>query len=121
MLELVPKAGLEPARLAPHAPQTCVSAIPPLRLTRDVEKAQQRRSRGAWRLDVPDDARLESSLAAALLLVCLNITPFIPLTMPFNFVQGCLLHCDATTAHISFARLPAASFKGIVSGLQRFD
>ena len=28
---LVPKAGLEPARLAPHAPQTCVSAIPPLR------------------------------------------------------------------------------------------
>src|SRR5215203_2394631 len=29
--ELVPKAGLEPARLAPHAPQTCVSAIPPLR------------------------------------------------------------------------------------------
>lgn len=30
-LGLVPKAGLEPARLAPHAPQTCVSAIPPLR------------------------------------------------------------------------------------------
>lgn len=29
---LVPKAGLEPARLAPHAPQTCVSAISPLRL-----------------------------------------------------------------------------------------
>ncbi len=29
--KLVPKAGLEPARLAPHAPQTCVSAIPPLR------------------------------------------------------------------------------------------
>ena len=29
--ELVPKAGLEPARLAPHAPQTCVSAISPLR------------------------------------------------------------------------------------------
>ena len=28
---LVPKAGLEPARLAPHAPQTCVSAISPLR------------------------------------------------------------------------------------------
>ena len=28
---MVPKAGLEPARLAPHAPQTCVSAIPPLR------------------------------------------------------------------------------------------
>ena len=36
---LVPKAGLEPARLAPHAPQTCVSAIPPLRLSRDVQKA----------------------------------------------------------------------------------
>ena len=34
---LVPKAGLEPARLAPHAPQTCVSAIPPLRPLRDVE------------------------------------------------------------------------------------
>ncbi len=30
-LGMVPKAGLEPARLAPHAPQTCVSAIPPLR------------------------------------------------------------------------------------------
>ena len=30
-LNLVPKAGLEPARLAPHAPQTCVSAISPLR------------------------------------------------------------------------------------------
>src|SRR5512146_1076100 len=30
-MSLVPKAGLEPARLAPHAPQTCVSAIPPLR------------------------------------------------------------------------------------------
>ncbi len=29
--EMVPKAGLEPARLAPHAPQTCVSAISPLR------------------------------------------------------------------------------------------
>ncbi len=28
---MVPKAGLEPARLSPHAPQTCVSAIPPLR------------------------------------------------------------------------------------------
>ena len=35
-LGLVPKAGLEPARLAPHAPQTCVSAIPPLRPLRDV-------------------------------------------------------------------------------------
>lgn len=34
MLSLVPKAGLEPARLAPHAPQTCVSAIPPLRQPR---------------------------------------------------------------------------------------
>ena len=32
LLSLVPKAGLEPARLAPHAPQTCVSAISPLRL-----------------------------------------------------------------------------------------
>lgn len=32
MFNLVPKAGLEPARLAPHAPQTCVSAISPLRL-----------------------------------------------------------------------------------------
>ncbi len=31
MFNLVPKAGLEPARLAPHAPQTCVSAISPLR------------------------------------------------------------------------------------------
>src|SRR6185295_19787839 len=31
MRSLVPKAGLEPARLAPHAPQTCVSAISPLR------------------------------------------------------------------------------------------
>ena len=29
--QMVPKAGLEPARLAPHAPQTCVSAISPLR------------------------------------------------------------------------------------------
>jgi hypothetical protein len=28
---LVPKAGLEPAWVSPHAPQTCVSAIPPLR------------------------------------------------------------------------------------------
>jgi len=28
---LVPKAGFEPARVSPHAPQTCVSAIPPLR------------------------------------------------------------------------------------------
>jgi hypothetical protein len=27
----VPKAGFEPARVSPHAPQTCVSAIPPLR------------------------------------------------------------------------------------------
>ncbi len=34
LLSLVPKAGLEPARLAPHAPQTCVSAIPPLRQPR---------------------------------------------------------------------------------------
>ena len=31
IFNLVPKAGLEPARLAPHAPQTCVSAISPLR------------------------------------------------------------------------------------------
>src|SRR5687768_17719841 len=30
-LEVVPEAGLEPAWVAPHAPQTCVSAIPPLR------------------------------------------------------------------------------------------
>ncbi len=40
--KLVPKAGLEPARLAPHAPQTCVSAIPPLRhwagLYRDIRQ-----------------------------------------------------------------------------------
>jgi len=28
---MVPKAGLEPARVSPHAPQTCVSTIPPLR------------------------------------------------------------------------------------------
>jgi hypothetical protein len=28
---MVPKAGFEPARVSPHAPQTCVSAIPPLR------------------------------------------------------------------------------------------
>ena len=28
---LVPKAGLEPARAFPHASQTCVSTIPPLR------------------------------------------------------------------------------------------
>lgn len=34
---LVPKAGLEPARLSPHAPQTCVSAIPPLRHLRHAE------------------------------------------------------------------------------------
>ena len=30
-ISLVPKAGLEPARVSPHAPQTCVSTIPPLR------------------------------------------------------------------------------------------
>ena len=29
--EMVPEAGLEPAWVSPHAPQTCVSAIPPLR------------------------------------------------------------------------------------------
>ena len=34
---MVPKAGLEPARLSPHAPQTCVSAIPPLRHSQDAE------------------------------------------------------------------------------------
>ncbi len=28
---MVPKAGLEPARVSPHAPQTCASAISPLR------------------------------------------------------------------------------------------
>ena len=62
----MPKAGLEPARLAPHAPQTCVSAIPPLRPSRDVEKIQRLRFCGAHTLDVPGTIRLGSSLAAAL-------------------------------------------------------
>ena len=79
---MVPKAGLEPARLAPHAPQTCVSAIPPLRLSRDVEKTQRLRSRGALILDVPGTVRLESSLPAALPLAFLNIPPSLTLKMP---------------------------------------
>src|SRR5215510_8300935 len=29
--KLVPRGGLEPPRISPHAPQTCVSAIPPPR------------------------------------------------------------------------------------------
>ena len=115
---LVPKAGLEPARLAPHAPQTCVSAIPPLRLLRDVEKVQRRRSRVAWILDVPGAVRLESSLAAALPLTFLNIPPFMTLKMPFNFVLGRLLHCGVTTAYASAFSLPAASSKDILSGLR---
>ena len=39
---LVPKAGLEPARLAPHAPQTCVSAISPLRHQRSFGRRGRR-------------------------------------------------------------------------------
>lgn len=29
--KLLPKTGLEPARVAPHAPEACASTIPPLR------------------------------------------------------------------------------------------
>lgn len=49
---------------------------------------------------------------------CLPFHHFGPsgtLKMPFNFVLGRLLHCDVTTAYVSFAGLPAASFKGILS------
>ena len=42
LLSLVPKAGLEPARLAPHAPQTCVSAISPLRRMRSLQRRGMR-------------------------------------------------------------------------------
>ena len=77
----MPKAGLEPARLAPHAPQTCVSAIPPLRLSLDVEKAQRLRSRGALILDVPGTVRLKPSLPAALPLAFLNVKLFVALNM----------------------------------------
>ena len=41
--------------------------------------------------------------------------------MPFNFVLGRLLHCDVTTAYVSFAGLPAASFKGILSVPEKFQ
>ena len=40
--------------------------------------------------------------------------------MPFNFVLGRLLHCDVTTAPVSFAGLSAASFKGILNGPRSF-
>ncbi len=50
--KLVPKAGLEPARLAPHAPQTCVSAISPLRLPAGAGKLPQLRARIAQTLNV---------------------------------------------------------------------
>jgi len=41
--------------------------------------------------------------------------------MSFNFVLGRLLHCDVTTAYVSFAGLPAVSFKGILSGPRSFN
>ena len=73
-INLVPKAGLEPARLAPHAPQTCVSAISPLR--HSAGACPHNCVFASLKLSTSSAVRLGLSLVAALLQGLLKLRQF---------------------------------------------
>ena len=99
---LVPKAGLEPARLAPHAPQTCVSAISPLRHMR-LHRRRERHiievgQNPCQSIDGPVES--DGSYSPGLPTLCRVTTSLLPrfLMMSLNDAhKGPSLHCSTST------------------------
>ena len=118
--EVVPKAGLEPARLAPHAPQTCVSAISPLRHLRSL------RRRGSCIIEVGQnpcqsiDAPVESggSYSPGPPTLCRVTTASLPrLTMSLNDGHmGPSPRCSTSTTRFCLERRARYGSSGFCGG-----